>query len=474
MLAARRGPFVAISQVEDRAALDQVLAARGEFVPSSKTLTDWAESNPLTLIISQRGTTHLFAAAQQGLEFIKSQASQAPGQDADTVAAGIGMYQDIVRLMAREFTQAAVALQIDPQRGLKIEKRAMISSGGKLAGLAASLPARSRPALQDLPEGPYMMAMDGPLPEFMSEEMMELSMSVMRRMAGSGGQDITDEKLQAVVRASSAVMKDVQSASMVIGVPQQAGGVYSRTVGLFKVADATRYLDAYQQAMQQMRQLFQGLKVPFMGMYELERIEVDGLQVLQVTMDMAQAVPQTPGGPDMKQLFERMFGPGGKISIYLAPADQQTVVLAYESTENLQRGLQAARAAGGGLSADEQTGKAASLLPTTAQWVGYLSPAGTIAFGQQMLGQLAPPAAGQMPEFPLSPPLGFSAQLKPGELNSHLAVPLPTMQAAVEFGTRMRNMILPPQAPPPQAVPGQLFEQREIEPPAEQDPASQR
>jgi hypothetical protein len=102
------------------------------------------------------------------------------------------------------------------------------------------------------------------------------------------------------------------------------------------------------------------------------------------------------------------------------------------------RALKSYRAADSGLAGDAEFKKTASLLPPSAQWVGYISPSGTMQFVAQMASAFAPEGL-ELPEFPASPPVGFSAELTSTHLDAQLVVPLETIDAVKEFVTQIRQ-----------------------------------
>lgn len=453
MLAARRGDYLALARPEHQASLERLLDAQRDITQTVAPLTEWLGTQQLSLVLTPAGTQALGDAAWNGLDAVKRQGL--PGQDPQMTAAGLGLYQDLVRGMQHEFAQVGVALNADPDRGLSIEKLVMLKPESTLAKASADVPALTRPALSGLPGGTYMMAAEGPVLPVMMEAMMGMSMNVMRRLPAAGGESgLSEEQYREMISGSMEAMRGVKSMSMVFGVGQPKEGIYGRTVALMKVDQSDKFLESYEQSIQKMQAVTANLKIPYMARFETSHEEIDGKSVLKITTDMSQMnMPQTPGGPDMKKTMESMFGPDGKLHIYVAAADPQTVVLAYASADNFRRGLAAVRSGQPELAADPQTAITAKLLPGDSPWVGYMSPHGTIAFARNMVSQFAPPVAMMMPPFPDSPPIGMAVKLKADRLEANAIVPVEVMQAAIDYAAKVRAMALPPQAPPPQAPP---------------------
>ncbi|MFO0912253.1 MAG: hypothetical protein U0795_04825 [Pirellulales bacterium] len=453
MLAARRGAYLALARPEHRASLERMLDPKRDISQTAAPLAEWLGTQQLSLVLTPAGTQALGDAAWNGLDAIKRQGL--PGQDPQMTAAGLGVYQDLVRGMQHEFAQVGVALNVDPDRGLGIEKLVMLKPESILATASADVPALTRPALSGLPGGTYMMAVEGPMLPVLMEAMMGMSMNVMRRLPAAGGESgLSEEQYREMISGSMEAMRGVKSMSMVFGVGQPNEGIYGRTVALMKVDQADKFLEAYEQSIQKMQGVTANLKVPYMARFETGHEEIDGKSVLKITTDMSQMnIPQTPGAPDMKKTMESLFGPDGKLHIYVAAADPQTVVLAYASAENLRRGLAAARSGQPELAADPQTVTTAQLLPGDSPWVGYLSPQGTLAFARNMVSKFAAPVAMMIPPFPDSPPIGMAMRLKADRLEATAVVPVDLIQAIVAYGAQVRAMAVPPPQVPPQAPP---------------------
>ena len=77
------------------------------------------------------------------------------------------------------------------------------------------------------------------------------------------------------------------------------------------------------------------------------------------------------GGQDPQKMTKLMLGSSDKLNIYVAPADEHTVVMAYTSIERLKESLEFYKSKQPGLSADAGVAKVAAALPPGSQIVSY-------------------------------------------------------------------------------------------------------
>ena len=119
-----------------------------------------------------------------------------------------------------------------------------------------------------------------------------------------------------------------------------------------------------------MVKIFKDAESPLFS-FELERIEIEGLPVLKLAMNMEPFLGQQWQVPEAKKMMELMFGGGGKMNVYLAVADEHTVIGAYVTPQQLAPAVKAIREGKPQLSDEAGVAKTAAMLPAGAQWVGF-------------------------------------------------------------------------------------------------------
>ena len=142
-------------------------------------------------------------------------------------------------------------------------------------------------------------------------------------------------------------------------------------------------------------------------------------------------------------LLEALFGPGGKIRIFMAAADEHTVVAAYTRRAALRRCLRATKRPRAALVADEGVAATAALLPSGAPVVGYWSPKGTIDFINQAISLFAPDEQSKfaLPDFPETPPVGLAATISADEVQTDVVIPGEVLKAIGAYVGEVQTMI---------------------------------
>ena len=104
------------------------------------------------------------------------------------------------------------------------------------------------------------------------------------------------------------------------------------------------------------------------------------------------------------QIMEAMFGPGGKVSFWMVPADKNHVVLGYVKKRERGPGRQGHQAGQAGSEQRRERGQDRGLVASErASVASFLSPAGTLKFVLRMLPAVLPPqipVPQNLPDFP--------------------------------------------------------------------------
>ncbi len=146
--------------------------------------------------------------------------------------------------------------------------------------------------------------------------------------------------------------------------------------------------------------------------------------------------------------MERMYGPGGKITAWVAPCTEHTVVFSYASQESVRQAIAAIKQRKPDLAADVGVAKVAALLPPGAAWSFYCSPKGLFDFVKQTLAAAPPPASSvKIPEFGSTPPIALALTSGADEVETQAIVPA---EVVTEIGRLVRTSLKPayPSQPP--------------------------
>jgi hypothetical protein len=427
-VAARKGGYAVVAEGGNTAALQAVIAATTSIADASPGLDAWRAENDAYAVATPAGVKFAQQQIQVGLEVAKTQMAN-QGEQGKAALAGLGMYDALVAAMDKEISHCAVGLRMADDGGIHVVSRTLPVEGGALAKIASQAkPAKVSP-LAGLPQTPYFVAGGGVFTAASMKSWMEISFGMMRSYPG--GDKLTDEQLKKLSEISLKSMRGMRSMAVLMGVGEEDEPLYGRMLLVIKTKDAKAYLDSYEAAMAEMMKIFKEADSPLFS-FESERTEIDGLPVLKLTMNMEPFLMGQQQGPEAKKMLELMLGSAGTMDIYMAAADQRTVIGAYVSPKQLTPAVKAIQEGKPLLTDEAGVAKTAAMLPPGAQWVGFLSPRGGALFVARIVKAIAPPGAPgvpTIPEFPETPPIGFGVQLSPSGLDTDLAIPAAVLEA---------------------------------------------
>lgn len=426
-VAAQKGGYAVVAQAADKATLQAVLAAGKSLADAAPGLDGWRGENDAYAVATPGGIQFAQQQIQIGLAAAKSQMAN-QGEQGKAALAGLGMYDPLVNAMDKELRHVAVGLRMADDGAVHLVSRTLPVEGSVLAkSLAQAKPAKASP-LAGLPQGPYFVAGGGLFTRDAMKSWMELSFGMMR--AYPGGDKLSDQQIKKLSEISLKSMQGLRSMALLLGIGEGDEPLYGRMLLAMGTKDAKAYLDSYESAMNEMAKVFQDAGSSLFT-FESERMEIEGLPVLKLSMDMEPFLGQNQP-PEAKKMMTLMFGDDGKMNVYFAAADEHTVLAAYVTPQQLAPAVKAIREGKPPLSAEAGVAQTAALLPAGCQWVGFLSPRGAAAFVARTVKAVAPPGAVEIPEVPETPPVGFAVKLSPAGLDTDLAVPAAVLEKVSE------------------------------------------
>jgi hypothetical protein len=409
-LVAKLGSYAVTTEPKHREALQKTLDAKQHLADDLSFLCPWMAEHQVVGVLTIHGVRLVCAKAREGIDAarVSMEAKVGPGNPA---IEGLKVYEYLFGEASEEVVAVAVGGQIDEQGVVRITQRVRFGPGRERGQDRRSEPPR-KDALAGLPAGPFVLALGGFWDEAVSEGMMQFSVNLMKAMPNLYG--LSDEQADQMMELSRDSMKAMRGMSFVVGVGEPGDPLYSNMAFSIHVDDAEAYMETYQQQIEAMNEILKDADSPVMSVMKVTEIDVGGTPGLKVAMDFP-ALPAAEAGPKPPDLMENLFGPGGKIRVFLAPADEHTVVAAYTNRRGLRRCLNAAKRPGAALSADRGVAATAALLPPDASFVGYWSPKGTVAFVNQAISLFAPVESGglKLPEFPETPRWAWPPRRRP-------------------------------------------------------------
>jgi hypothetical protein len=204
-----------------------------------------------------------------------------------------------------------------------------------------------------------------------------------------------------------------------------------------KVDDADQYIQSSREAYELWNNLLEesSLDLGMMMKYEFEDIEIAGKKGLAMTADMSKVVDDA-GLPMFSSLMHSIFGEDGKFRIHLIAAEKTTILTGLASEVRIAQAIEHAVAGETGLADSEQVQATAKMLETGVPWQFFVSPQGVVQWGSRFVALLTAQfggGAGDIPEYPGSPPVGFSWTLAGGQFHAEMVWPVDTLEQLAAY-----------------------------------------
>ncbi len=428
-LVAQKGAFAVLTRQGNEQILEQVLASTDSAAAAAARLKGQLAGCDIYAVAMPGGIKMAQQGLLVGLAAGKAKMAQEGGPQAEMALRGIGIYEELFKAMDKEITHTSVGLQIQKDGGLRIVSRTLLAPDGTIAKLAKTVGPPAENPLGGLPREPFMFAGGGLYPGSWAKELAGFSIKFMEIYMGADG--LTDEHAKKFAELSAQSLKGMRSMSMLMGVSGPDESLYSNMLVTIEVDDSKKYLANYERVVREMGKIGKEANVPFLS-FDVEKTEVEGTSALKMAMDLS-AMLGGQQDPNAKKAIEAMLGTSGKLDVYLAAADSDTVVVAYVSEQRLVEALEVAKNPDRQLSADPSIAKAAAELPSDAQWIAFWSPRGTFEFAANMIGKIAPEAQGKIPAFPKTSPVAFAERLSTEGVDIEIQVPADLIKAISEF-----------------------------------------
>jgi hypothetical protein len=423
----KKGSYAAMSGPTTKSALEKVINAKKDVTANVQPLQGWLASNDAAIVLTNNGVKVVVAKMRDGLKQAKDAVANAPAE-AKFLTDIIQALDGTLKSADTDVTHVTLGVQIDQGSNVNLTTRALFAKGSSLAKSAGGVKPLDGGPLTGLPAGLFVMAGGGVFSEGTSQSLMNMSFQITKSVA----KDLPKEKLEKLEKEYSQMSKGIRGMSTVWQAGKANDPIFAGVMGVVKVDDAKAYLANYEKGIAAMNELLKGSDAPLPS-YEIKRVDVGGSSALELTMDMAKALP--PGGdPNQKQIMEMMFGKGGKMMVSMVAADANTVLMRYTPATEIKEFLDTYKKKAAGLAADPDLAKVTGQLPANAQWAIYFSPQGLVGFAGRMLNAIL---GQQLPPFPKTPPVGMAVKLSDAGLEGQLVIPASVLDGIGKFAKKV-------------------------------------
>jgi hypothetical protein len=207
-------------------------------------------------------------------------------------------------------------------------------------------------------------------------------------------------------------------------------GVYTNNFLSVRVASADAFVDHAGEVMRLWNQMNRDAKRGTQLIFDVQDTTIGERTAKQYSIDIA-AADGSPALPEIRQAMEKLFGPGGKLRLFIVPVDDQTALLAGATPEQVAAILETLELAQPNDWNREPFGIANGLLPGESDWRVFFSPHGYNRWLARKMNAITGPVFGGplVKEFPTSPSVGAAGGIKEHELWADVAVPVQTIRA---------------------------------------------
>jgi hypothetical protein len=430
------GGYAALTDSTHQEVLTKTLKVSAEVPAALAPWRPWLADRDVAVVVLPLGIKRLVIKAEEALERVKTPMAQL-GDKAKAAAAMFDVYDKIIQAAAKEVSAHGIGLQIDKQNTLHITSRTSLVAGGKCAELLAKVEPAKEPPLCGFPDRPYAVTGGGVVSKTMWDSLLKLSAEFMKTVPKAAG--LSDEQIKKLPEFSFQSMRTVQSVSTMLGVGKSGESIYANIISVMRVEDAKTFMAACEKDMKQYNEFVKAANLPMVQPIETEASDVSGLHSLQFTIT-APKFPEGQQPPSDPRFLKYVFGAEGKVVGWIVPVDDRTVVKGYLNKDLLQQTIETIKQGKPGLASNAEIAKTAALLPPDGLTVVYVSPQGAIEFVKQIMTALVPMAGNQneLPEFPLTPPLGFAVTTAPNEVQTSLVVPFEVLRAITPYVTQVQ------------------------------------
>jgi hypothetical protein len=207
-------------------------------------------------------------------------------------------------------------------------------------------------------------------------------------------------------------------------------GVYTNQFLTLRVASTESFVDHAGEVMRLWNQLNREAERGTQLVFDVEDVTIGERSAKEYSIDIA-AADGGPALPEIRQAMEKLFGPGGKLRMFIVPVDERTALLAAATSEQIAGVLQTLDEKQPNDWNREPLGLTNRLLPHASDWRVFVSPNGYTRWHARQMNAITGPVFGGplVKQFPASPPLGAAGGIGERGLWADFVVPAQTVRA---------------------------------------------
>jgi hypothetical protein len=253
--------------------------------------------------------------------------------------------------------------------------------------------------------------------------------------------ELDETSFQRLLDAIEPAAADVRSIVLLSQPGEAQEPVYTNNFVAIHVDSATEAIDHAKEVMRLWNSANRDAKGETKLVFDVEETKLGERTATQYSLDMM----TLEGGivvPEVRQAMEKLFGPGGKMRLWIVPTDDHTLLLAAATQDQVTAVLKVMDKKQPIDWKRGELGESNALLPAEADWRIFID--GHRYFdwqGREKAAVIGVPVIGGplVRDFPASPPVGIAGGFREGELWLEVATLGPTLKSADIFLNRNRS-----------------------------------
>jgi hypothetical protein len=433
MVAASYKKYAVLTDASGASGIEAVKNSESKVAAEFAAMRQRMEAADITGGATRSGIEAFAVLAKQGIAAlqirIEAGDDEVPGMPPKSISEAMSMYSLLVDEFEAAVQNYAFAVNIDTKM-VTGEDIFRLKTGDLATKLEQIEPSGTDWSGQ-LPAGLPVFVMAGTTPSSLMPGVLEFSKKMMLAMSGIYGMD--EDQIHQLIEDSKPLMAKTRSMAFLMAVPRrEKASLYAGAGGILKVdTPAEQYIDDYTELITKMDQAMKNRSGQALFRFATpKKIKIDGKAGVRIIAEIS-----FPGGTEdsaerqqFNEMMAKIYGPDGKLKIFLVAANQDTVVFGYTSQATVKRYM---AAASGELPRTLGSMPAYKTLvshqPDGTLWKGAIDLGGYFKLIQRFL----PP--GTIPDVEVRAcPIGFAVTASEQEIGVHSAVTVHTIKRIVQ------------------------------------------
>ncbi|MEX2091355.1 MAG: hypothetical protein WD971_01695, partial [Pirellulales bacterium] len=260
---------------------------------------------------------------------------------------------------------------------------------------------------------------------------------VAHDLAAQYGNKLDDADVAKFRQTVEQAVADVQAFSVLTRPGAGQEGVFTNNFLALRVASSQAFLERAAEIMQLWNKMLDKAQGAIRLVFKLKPITIANHTGTEYSIDMGAAVG-APAIPELKASMEKLFGPGGEFRLQFVAIDDHTVLLAAATEAQVEQVITVMGRQVKLATEQAELRVSAELLAEKCDWQLFASPHGYSEWLRRQMDAILGAVIGGpvVPQFPVSPPVGFAGGVAGRIVWTEVAVPAETIRG---FGKYLRK-----------------------------------